>query len=95
VWRMPRSTIPGTGLRLRATGTANVTVSSVTVSLAPGADVVVEGFDLATGTTLWSCNAGSDGPLLYQTPTILGPTWLTLWLSPHYWANPVEGHLEL
>jgi len=33
---------------------------------------VAEGFDLATGKTLWSYNAGSDGHLLYQAPPLLG-----------------------
>jgi outer membrane protein assembly factor BamB len=64
---------PTIGLRLRATGTASANLSSLTPSLSPDADVVVEGFDLATGKTLWSYNAGSDGLLFYQTPPLLGP----------------------
>ena len=65
---------PTTGVRLRATGTANLNLSPVvTVSPSPGADVVVEGFDLATGKTLWSYDAGADGLLLFQTPPLLGP----------------------
>jgi hypothetical protein len=63
---------PTIGLRLRATGTGSVNLSSLTLSLSPDADMVVEGFDLATGKTLWSYNAGSDGHLLYQRPPLLG-----------------------
>ena len=69
---------PGTGLRLRATGTARSSLSSTTPSLSPGADVVVEGFDLATGKTLWSYDAGRDGPLLTQTPPRLGSYMVAL-----------------
>jgi outer membrane protein assembly factor BamB len=64
---------PTTGLRLRLTGTIRGTQSSLTPSLSPSADVRVEGFDLATGKTLWSYDAGRDGSLLYQTPPLLGP----------------------
>jgi hypothetical protein len=35
--------------------------------------MMVEGFDLATGKTLWSYNAGSDGSLFTQPPPLLGP----------------------
>lgn len=69
---------PTTGLRLRATGTATVSQSTLTPSLSPGADVVVEGFDLATGKTQWSYNAGADGPLLSQTPPLLGTNMVAL-----------------
>src|SRR5262249_49183058 len=55
---------PTTGVRLRATGTATANLSSLRLHLSPDADVVVEGFDLATGKTLWSYNAGSDGHLV-------------------------------
>jgi outer membrane protein assembly factor BamB len=63
---------PTTGLRLRATGTARSSRSTPTLSLFPGANVVLEGFDLATGKTLWSYNAGSDGAIFSQTPPLLG-----------------------
>jgi outer membrane protein assembly factor BamB len=62
---------PTTGLRFRATGT--ITYSESSTSLSRGADVKVEGFDLATGTTLWSYDAGRDSSLLSQTPPLLGP----------------------
>jgi PQQ-like domain len=64
---------PTIGVRLRATGTASVSLSSLRLHLSPDADVVVEGFDLTTGKTLWSYNAGSDGHLVYQMPPLLGP----------------------
>jgi hypothetical protein len=73
---------PTTGLRLRATGTASFSSPSPVPRLSPGADVVVEGFDLATGKTLWSYDAGSDGPLLTQTPPLLGP-YVVVVHSPH------------
>jgi outer membrane protein assembly factor BamB len=63
---------PTTGLRFRATGTASISRPPIGPKFSPDADVVVEGFDLATGKTLWSYNAGSDGRLLYQTPPLLG-----------------------
>lgn len=69
---------PTTGLRLRATGTARSSQSSVTLSLSPGANVVLEGFDLATGKTLWSYDAGSDGAIFTQTPPLLGPHLVAL-----------------
>jgi len=49
---------PTIGLRLRVTGTETVSRSPAPPILSPGADVVVEGFSLATGKTLWSYNAG-------------------------------------
>ena len=64
---------PTTGLRLRATGTITTILPPSTPILSPGADVRVEGFDLATGKTLWSYDAGPDRSLLYQTPPLLGP----------------------
>lgn len=69
---------PSAGLRLRATGTATATQNSPTVQLSPDAKVTVEGFDLATGKTLWSYNAGADGPLLGETPPLLGPSLAVL-----------------
>jgi hypothetical protein len=63
---------PTIGLRLRATGTATASQASPTIQLSAGAKVVLEGFDLATGKTRWSYNAGADGPLLSQTPPLLG-----------------------
>lgn len=64
---------PTEGLRLRATGTATSTPGSVRLRLSRGADVVVEGFGLAAGKTLWSYDTGSDGSLLTTTPPLLGP----------------------
>lgn len=63
---------PTTGLRLRAMGTIRSRLSS-TPNLSPGTDVKVEGFDLATGKTLWSYDVGRDISLLAQTPPLLGP----------------------
>lgn len=65
---------PTAGLRLRATGTATATQSSPIVQLSPDAKVTVEGFELATGKTMWSYNAEADGPLLSQTPPLIGPS---------------------
>lgn len=55
---------PTLGLRLRVTGTATTTRSDTTPQLSPGGDVTIEGFDLATGKTLWSYDAGADGALM-------------------------------
>lgn len=65
---------PTAGLRLRTTGTASASQASPTVHLGPGAQIVIEGFDLATGKTMWSYDAGADGPLLSQTPPLTGPS---------------------
>ena len=61
------------GVRLRVTGTASTTQSDSTPKLSPGGDVVIEGFNLATGKTLWSYDAGADGDILDNSPPILGP----------------------
>lgn len=66
------------GLRLRATGTVSVSVSSTRPTPRPGDDVVVEGFDLATGKTLWSYDAGSDVSLFAQTPPLLAANVVVL-----------------
>jgi hypothetical protein len=63
---------PTTGLRLRVTGTVTTTVSGTTPKLSPGGDVTIEGFDLATGKTLWSYDAGADGALLLGGLPVLG-----------------------
>jgi len=55
---------PTLGLRLRVTGTATTTLPDTTPKLSPGGDVTIEGFDLATGKTLWSYDAGADGALM-------------------------------
>ncbi len=52
------------GLRLRVTGTASTTRSDTTPQLSPGGDVKIEGFNLATGKTRWSYDAGADGALM-------------------------------
>ena len=62
---------PTTGLRLRATGTVTASASSTKPKLSQDTDVVLEGFDLATGKTLWSYNAGPDVFLFGQTPPLL------------------------
>lgn len=62
-----------TGVRLRVTGTVSSTQSDPTPKLSPGGDVVIEGFNLATGKTLWSYDAGADGGLLNGSPPIVGP----------------------
>lgn len=70
----------GTGLRLRTTGRASINISQAASipNLASGADVVLEGFDLATGKTLWSYNAGSDGSLLSESPPLFGTNAVAL-----------------
>jgi hypothetical protein len=57
---------PTPGVRLRMTGTATSTDSEDTAS--PDATVVVEGFDLATGKTVWSFDAGHDAGLIDGSP---------------------------
>jgi hypothetical protein len=52
---------PTLGLRLRMTGTT--TFSQGKAALDPGAKVVLEGFDLSTGVTTWSFDAGADTTL--------------------------------
>lgn len=49
---------PTEGLRLR---------------LSAGPDVAIEGFDLATGKTTWSYDAGTDDSLFDQAPPLIGP----------------------
>jgi hypothetical protein len=65
--------IPTMGLRLRTTGTATHELSSGTMTLSPGASVTIEGFDLATGKTTWSYDAGPDVALLDGVlPPVIG-----------------------
>jgi outer membrane protein assembly factor BamB len=64
---------PTMGLRLRVTGTSTSTLSDPTPKLSPGGDVRIEGFNLATGKTLWSFDVGNDGALILGSPPILGP----------------------
>ena len=63
---------PTLGLRLRVTGTASTTQSDTTPKLSPGGDVKIEGFNLATGKTRWSYDAGADGSLLVGSLPVLG-----------------------
>ena len=63
---------PTMGLRLRVTGTATSTLSDPTPKLSAGADVVIEGFDLATGKTLWSYDVAPMLASLVGSPPILG-----------------------
>jgi hypothetical protein len=58
---------PTLGLRLRETGTVSAAQGSP-AKVSPGATVTVEGFDLATGRTVWSFNAGGDLSLIQQSP---------------------------
>ncbi len=69
---------PTTGLRVRATGTATISLPSGATRLGPGADLVLEGFALATGKTLWSYDAGAVGSLISNTPPFLGPSVVAL-----------------
>jgi hypothetical protein len=61
------------------TGTATFTQASgsgppAPPALSPGAKIVVEGFDLATGRTAWSFDAGADAALVEETaPPQVGP----------------------
>jgi outer membrane protein assembly factor BamB len=64
--------IPTMGLRLRATGTVSNDFSTGTLTLSPGGTVAIEGFDLATGKTIWSYDAGSDADLLEALPPVIG-----------------------
>jgi hypothetical protein len=63
--------IPTMGLRLRATGTVTSDTTG-TLTLSPGGTVTLEGFDLATGKTIWSYDAGSNADLLDQLPPVIG-----------------------
>jgi hypothetical protein len=65
---------PAEGLRLRLTGTVTVTGKLPPApKLSPGGNVVVEGFNLVTGKTLWSYDAGADASLAsFQAPPLLG-----------------------
>jgi hypothetical protein len=58
---------PTAGLRLRMTGTETFAASGGTPTLSPAAKIVVEGFDLATGHTTWSVNAGANAALAQAT----------------------------
>ncbi len=65
--------IPTMGLRLRATGTVTSDLSTGTLTMSPGGTVTIEGFDLATGKTIWSYDAGSNVGLLDgQLPPVIG-----------------------
>jgi len=55
---------PTLGLRVRATGTATAGPSREP-KLSPGGNVKLEGFDLATGKTTWSFDAGTHDELLF------------------------------
>jgi hypothetical protein len=63
-------TPPTLGLRLRMTGTATSTEppggsgAPPTPVLSPGSKVVLEGFNLASGRTTWSFDAGADAALV-------------------------------
>jgi outer membrane protein assembly factor BamB len=64
--------IPTIGLRLRATGTVSNDFSTGALTLSPDGTVTIEGFDLATGKTIWSYDAGSDGDLLMGLSPVIG-----------------------
>jgi outer membrane protein assembly factor BamB len=74
----PAGGIPTMGLRLRITGTITTSTSDMTPRLSPGGNVTIEGFDLATGKTLWSYDAGSDVALVDQMPPLIGPEIVAL-----------------
>jgi outer membrane protein assembly factor BamB len=74
----PAGGIPTMGLRLRITGTITTSTSDMTPRLSHGGDVTIEGFDLATGKTLWSYDAGSDVALVAQMPPLIGPEIVAL-----------------
>ncbi|MDQ6928382.1 MAG: PQQ-like beta-propeller repeat protein [Actinomycetota bacterium] len=57
---------PTVGLRLRATGTLSGTPGGGPPTASAGTKVIVEGFDPASGRTLWSFDAGSNTDLLTQ-----------------------------
>jgi hypothetical protein len=74
---------PVTGLRLRLKGTVRYSLYSPGVTpsppvASPGTDVQVEGFDLTTGMTLWSYDAGADFSLIFSVPPLLGPYLVAL-----------------
>ena len=73
---------PTMGLRLRVTGTATYSLSE-TPKLSAGGDVVIEGFNLATGKTMWSYDAGGDGALLEDLPPVIGNEVVALPVSSH------------
>jgi PQQ-like domain len=62
----PAYSPPTMGLRLRETGMATFEGSSAP-TLSQGAKIMIEGFDLATGHTLWSVDAGADVDLAQAT----------------------------
>jgi outer membrane protein assembly factor BamB len=64
----PLSDAPTVGVRLRMAGTLGVTIgSSFKFSVSRDANVVVQGFDLRTGRTLWSFDAARSVGLIDQT----------------------------
>jgi hypothetical protein len=69
---------PSVGLRLRDRGTINEYDSVTTLS--GDADVSIEGFDPATGRTLWRFDAGRDLGLIFQDemPPMTGPHTIVL-----------------
>jgi len=79
------------GLRIRATGTS-VAGPSIPPRLEPGAKVRLEGFDLATGTTTWSFEAGASNEIVFggSVPQV-GPDSLIL-AGPD--AKPTEVDLK-
>ncbi|NNN22489.1 MAG: hypothetical protein HKL80_10885, partial [Acidimicrobiales bacterium] len=54
------ATAPTIGVRTRETGTATANLKTYKFTVSSDASVVIEGFDLATGKTLWSFDAGHD-----------------------------------
>jgi len=55
------------GVRLRETGTLTFRGGGGNGIVAPGDDVTIEGFDPATGNTLWTFDAGDDAGLIAAT----------------------------
>jgi hypothetical protein len=80
-------TPPTLGLRLRMTGTATYDQSGA-VTAVPSATVIIEGFNLATGRTVWSFNAGHDTSLIQQSiPPQIAPDTL---IVPNPAGTPTE-----
>jgi hypothetical protein len=61
---------PTTGLRFRVAGTVSVSQSGGAPTLSPVGAVTLQGFELATGKTLWSYRAGRDVSLLQDMPML-------------------------
>ena len=79
---------PAIGLRLRAAGFESYAPGQLGPKFSPNTSVSLEGFDPASGQTLWSFDAGRNIGLIRQTllPALLGPETILLY-------DP-DGHLQ-